>query len=49
MTTGLHTVRDISCIKCNTVLGWTYVGITSFIISYIIIIIIAGIVVSIYN
>lgn len=26
MTTGLHTVKDISCVKCNTVLGWTYVG-----------------------
>ncbi|KAL1933364.1 hypothetical protein VTP01DRAFT_7454 [Rhizomucor pusillus] len=25
MTTGLHTVRDISCTKCHTVLGWTYV------------------------
>ncbi|KAI9488846.1 Yippee/Mis18 [Zychaea mexicana] len=25
MTTGLHTVRDISCVKCSTVLGWTYV------------------------
>ena len=24
MTTGQHTVRDISCIKCNTVLGWKY-------------------------
>jgi len=24
MTTGLHTVRDISCGKCKTVLGWKY-------------------------
>ncbi len=24
MTTGLHTVRDISCSKCNTILGWKY-------------------------
>lgn len=24
MTTGLHTVRDISCIKCKTTLGWKY-------------------------
>lgn len=25
MTTGKHTVRDISCIKCQMVLGWKYV------------------------
>jgi hypothetical protein len=24
MTTGLHTVRDISCSKCGEVLGWKY-------------------------
>jgi len=24
MTTGNHTVRDIYCIKCGTVLGWKY-------------------------
>ncbi|KAM0788028.1 hypothetical protein ACM66B_006227 [Microbotryomycetes sp. NB124-2] len=24
MTTGLHTVRDISCAKCGEVLGWRY-------------------------
>lgn len=24
MTTGLHTVRDIYCTKCNEVLGWKY-------------------------
>ncbi|CAH7686958.1 Yippee/Mis18 [Phakopsora pachyrhizi] len=24
MTTGLHTVRDIYCSKCDTVLGWKY-------------------------
>lgn len=24
MTTGKHTVRDISCCKCRTVLGWKY-------------------------
>lgn len=27
MTTGLHTVRDIFCVKCNSVLGWKYVSI----------------------
>jgi hypothetical protein len=26
MITGLYTVRDISCSKCKTVVGWTYVG-----------------------
>lgn len=25
MTTGNHTVRDIFCVKCATVLGWKYV------------------------
>ena len=25
MTTGMHTVRDIYCCKCGTVLGWKYV------------------------
>lgn len=25
MITGLHTVRDISCSKCKTTVGWTYV------------------------
>lgn len=25
MTTGLHRVRDISCIQCSKMLGWTYV------------------------
>ncbi|KAG2155424.1 yippee zinc-binding/DNA-binding /Mis18, centromere assembly-domain-containing protein [Suillus clintonianus] len=25
MTTGNHTVRDIYCVKCATVLGWKYV------------------------
>ena len=25
MTTGNHTVRDIFCVKCGTVLGWKYV------------------------
>ncbi|CAO1619714.1 unnamed protein product [Parajaminaea phylloscopi] len=24
MITGLHTVRDIRCDKCHTVLGWRY-------------------------
>ncbi|KZT52751.1 yippee-like protein [Calocera cornea HHB12733] len=24
MTTGLHTVRDIFCVKCNQTLGWKY-------------------------
>lgn len=26
MITGLHTVRDISCSKCKTIVGWTYVS-----------------------
>ncbi|KIY51355.1 yippee-like protein [Fistulina hepatica ATCC 64428] len=25
MTTGLHTVCDIFCVKCGTVLGWKYI------------------------
>ncbi|KAI9330248.1 yippee zinc-binding/DNA-binding /Mis18, centromere assembly-domain-containing protein [Pilaira anomala] len=25
MTSGLHRVKDISCIKCSMMLGWTYV------------------------
>ncbi|KAI0786044.1 Yippee/Mis18 [Abortiporus biennis] len=24
MTTGNHTVRDIYCVKCHTILGWKY-------------------------
>ncbi|KIJ30439.1 hypothetical protein M422DRAFT_166474 [Sphaerobolus stellatus SS14] len=24
MTTGVHIVRDILCVKCNRVLGWKY-------------------------
>ncbi|KAK0563216.1 hypothetical protein OC844_002315 [Tilletia horrida] len=24
MRTGLHTVRDVSCAKCQTVVGWKY-------------------------
>lgn len=24
MTTGMHTVRDIRCDKCHTILGWKY-------------------------
>lgn len=24
LITGLHTVADISCTRCNTVIGWTY-------------------------
>jgi len=27
MTTGNHTVRDIYCCKCGTILGWKYVNI----------------------
>jgi hypothetical protein len=27
MTTGNHTVRDIYCCKCKTILGWKYVSI----------------------
>lgn len=26
MVTGIHTVKDISCIRCNTTLGWIYVS-----------------------
>ena len=26
MTTGNHTVRDIYCCKCKTILGWKYVS-----------------------
>lgn len=26
MTTGLHTVRDIECVKCGQCLGWKYVS-----------------------
>lgn len=25
MTTGLHVVRDVFCIGCNALLGWSYV------------------------
>lgn len=28
MTTGLHTVRDIRCAKCDHTLGWKYVSIS---------------------
>jgi hypothetical protein len=28
MTTGNHTVRDIFCCKCGTILGWKYVSFT---------------------
>lgn len=24
MTTGLHIVRDIHCVKCKVILGWKY-------------------------
>ena len=27
MTTGNHTVRDIYCCKCKTILGWKYVSV----------------------
>src|SRR6266850_3896355 len=30
MTTGNHTVRDIYCCKCGTILGWKYVSIQFF-------------------
>lgn len=26
MTTGLHTVRDLRCVRCNAYLGWKYVS-----------------------
>lgn len=25
MMTGLHTVADIFCVKCGSIVGWTYV------------------------
>ena len=25
MMTGMHTVRDLYCAKCNNILGWMYV------------------------
>lgn len=28
MTTGLHVVRDIFCVKCTAHVGWKYVGYT---------------------
>jgi hypothetical protein len=33
MTTGKHTVRDISCCRCRTVLGWKYVR---FLLSFLV-------------
>ena len=29
MTTGLHTVRDIFCVECQSTVGWRYVNRTS--------------------
>ncbi|KAJ9050778.1 hypothetical protein DSO57_1011216 [Entomophthora muscae] len=29
MTTGLHTVKDITCTSCGEVLGWRYVSFSS--------------------
>ncbi|KAG2189904.1 hypothetical protein INT46_009484 [Mucor plumbeus] len=26
MSSGIHRVRDVSCIQCSMMLGWTYVG-----------------------
>ena len=26
MTTGLHTIKDVLCTKCGTILGWIYVS-----------------------
>lgn len=34
MTTGLHTVRDIFCVKCGMKLGWKYVCFTSISLRY---------------
>ncbi|KAI8369281.1 Yippee/Mis18 [Radiomyces spectabilis] len=25
MATGIHTIRNISCAKCDTVVGWVYI------------------------
>ncbi|KAI9320884.1 peptidylprolyl isomerase [Dichotomocladium elegans] len=25
MATGVHTVKDISCVRCKTLLGWIYI------------------------
>lgn len=30
LITGVHTVADIYCTSCNTVLGWKYVGTSGF-------------------
>lgn len=38
MTTGMHTVADIFCVGCGSIVGWTYVrfrGINSKIVVYI--------------
>ncbi len=29
LATGLHRVRDIYCIQCTTIIGWTYVSDTN--------------------
>lgn len=30
MRTGKHTVRDVSCARCNAYLGWKYVCTTTY-------------------
>lgn len=30
MTTGIHIVRDIFCLKCKTQVGWKYVSFVPF-------------------
>jgi len=30
MTTGLHIVRDVFCLKCKTQVGWKYVSFDRF-------------------
>jgi hypothetical protein len=34
MTTGNHTVRDIYCCKCGTILGWKYVSMLSYLVPF---------------
>lgn len=38
MTTGLHRVKDIYCIQCSTLLGWTYVCWTTQLVIFCILI-----------
>ena len=33
MTTGKHTIREISCRGCQNVIGWKYVRASAFVLS----------------